>query len=535
MGTAKDNPKTLVGDILPTEPKESDFEDIVLLAAAVCEAPSAAICFLDGKNIWFRAKKGIENDLIFGSIDAQAKLYFEKDIFIVDGSHEPKPGFAFPKLESGEPVIFCAGVPMLLSGELNTVILCVYDTKTRQLTDQQVQMLKSLRRQIERIFALKEDNIQKARQNDELYKMQSELLYTKNFMSTVLDTLPVALFCKDAADGFRYTLWNKTAQEMWGISADQALGKTDYDLWPKEQADFFRTMDFKTMQEGKAVDIPDELIDTKNQGQLHLHTKKVQVNNRLGIPQYLLGISEDITEKRAAELNLLHSSKMASLGEMAQGIAHEINNPLAIIRANAQHMQKTLQDPSFDKKLVDKMADTISNTTTRISKIINGLRAFARDGKNEPKANAELQTLVHEALSFCRSQFVGKNVELEVKMPEQPCYLECNAVQIVQVLLNLLNNAFSAVESLQEKWIKIEVLETPHNISVSLTDSGKGIPLEIRNKIMQPFFTTKDVGKGTGLGLSISKGIIESHGGTLDLDITHPNTRFVIQFSRKIK
>ena len=111
--------------------------------------------------------------------------------------------------------------------------------------------------------------------------------------------------------------------------------------------------------------------------------------------------------------------------------------------------------------------------------------------------------------------------------------IDCRAGEIVQVLLNLLNNAYDAISESSEKWIKVELKKEPKSIAIWVTDSGGGIPTEVQKKIMQPFFTTKEVGKGTGLGLSISRGIIESHHGQLILDTSSANTCFIIKLPIK--
>ena len=110
--------------------------------------------------------------------------------------------------------------------------------------------------------------------------------------------------------------------------------------------------------------------------------------------------------------------------------------------------------------------------------------------------------------------------------------IECRLIQIEQVLLNLLNNSFDAIADLEEKWIRVDVEAEDHFVNIKVVDSGKGIPAEASEKIMMPFFTTKEVGKGTGLGLSISSGILKSHGGELSLDRNAANTTFVIRVPR---
>ena len=232
---------------------------------------------------------------------------------------------------------------------------------------------------------------------------------------------------------------------------------------------------------------------------------------------------------------LIISSKMSSLGEMATGIAHEINTPLAVIALKADLLKAASNSADFTsnaRTIVTDACVMIHKTTDRIAKIIIGLRAFARDGASDPFQKADLRSIVKDTLDLCSEKFRGSGVVLQVQMPEGELILSCRATQISQVLLNLLSNSFDAIqgnaEKLTEKWIKIEALDLGSEIELSVTDSGHGISAAIRSKLAQPFFTTKEAGKGTGLGLSISRGIVMDHGGRLILDEQSPHTRFVI-------
>lgn len=232
---------------------------------------------------------------------------------------------------------------------------------------------------------------------------------------------------------------------------------------------------------------------------------------------------------------LVISSKMSSLGEMASGIAHEINTPLAVISLRVALLKEACVGPDFSvagKKMVIEACEIIERTTFRIAKIITGLRSFARDGAADPFQTIDMQSIVEDTLDLCGEKFRNSGVDLQVNMPEQPLVFSCRGTQISQVILNLLSNSFDAIQDLNEKWIKIEVLDLGDKVVLSVTDSGKGIAPATRSKLAQPFFTTKDVGKGTGLGLSISRGIIMDHGGHLILDEQNPYTRFVIELPK---
>ncbi len=243
---------------------------------------------------------------------------------------------------------------------------------------------------------------------------------------------------------------------------------------------------------------------------------------------------ELMNELKAAQVKMIHSAKMTALGEMAGGISHEINNPLAVIDGEMSHLELLAKGNKIENKDIQKSAEGIHRMVTRISLIIKGLRAFAREGKHDPRELTSVRKIVQEVLSFCQVKFEKHGINLIVDDIPNNLLLECRSVQISQVLINMLNNAYDAVEGKKDPWIKLEVKLESDSAIFSVSDNGAGVNETIREKIMQPFFTTKDVGKGTGLGLSISKGIIESHGGTFFLDAQSPYTRFVMSLPRAV-
>jgi C4-dicarboxylate-specific signal transduction histidine kinase len=176
----------------------------------------------------------------------------------------------------------------------------------------------------------------------------------------------------------------------------------------------------------------------------------------------------------------------------------------------------------------EKQLSKIESMVTRISRIVLGLRSFARDGSADPVERFSLQSLVEESLILAETKLKTMGVSLKQIMPSEVIWLDGQKVQLSQVLVNLINNSFDAIEPNQEKWISIQAQIIGQRLELSVTDSGHGIPLKVQEKLMQPFYTTKPLGKGTGLGLSISKGIVERHKGRFYYDSKCQNTRFVL-------
>lgn len=225
---------------------------------------------------------------------------------------------------------------------------------------------------------------------------------------------------------------------------------------------------------------------------------------------------------------LIASAKLSSLGEMAAGIAHEINNPLSIIYGLASQTQKKQETGTLEPEKLANNLSTILTTTERIAKIVRGLRTFSRDVNDDPLTPTAIVQIIDDTLELCKEKFRFHSIDLQI-FCQNDSVIDCRPSQISQVLMNLLNNAYDAVETVDRKWIQVSVIEKGDKAVISVVDSGNGIPVECQHKIMLPFFTTKSIGRGTGLGLSISTGIAEGHGGKLYYDASHPHTRFVLE------
>lgn len=233
-------------------------------------------------------------------------------------------------------------------------------------------------------------------------------------------------------------------------------------------------------------------------------------------------------EIEAHRATLIDSAKMSSLGMMAGGIAHELNNPLSIILGRANQAARKLSEGRMEAKDAVEVFSKIEAVCKRMSKIIHGLRTFSRNADQDPMAQTSLKQIVEETLELCQERI--RNQGIEMRVGTIPDYLlTCRATQLSQVLLNLVNNAHDAIQGFSVKWIALDFQLDHEFFSLRVTDCGHGIPVSVAEKLMVPFFTTKEVGKGTGLGLSISKGIMETHGGTLSLDQHSPNTCFVMK------
>lgn len=241
--------------------------------------------------------------------------------------------------------------------------------------------------------------------------------------------------------------------------------------------------------------------------------------------------NEELERRVAAEAgiikrqqsSLVHSAKMSALGQMASGVAHEINNPLTIIRGRVSLIRHALDGgkPPGDRVLQD--LNIIDTTSIRIAKITHSLLAFARGEKDDPFINCDLKEIAENVLRFQTEKFRLAEIKLEL-VSEGNTDVYCRSQQITHVILGLVNNAYDAVRSLDQRWVRVMVVGSEREVRLSVIDSGTGIAPDIVDRMMEPFFTTKEIGEGVGLGLSVSKGVIEEQGGRLFVDRTAQNT-----------
>jgi C4-dicarboxylate-specific signal transduction histidine kinase len=200
---------------------------------------------------------------------------------------------------------------------------------------------------------------------------------------------------------------------------------------------------------------------------------------------------------------------------------------LGIIHAYASNLLQMAQEKQISIPVLEKTSAHIKETAERIGSIVKSLQHIAREGEGDPILPVSLHDVIERVLELWRERLRIHAIQLNCARVDPQLQVPCREVQIAQVLMNLLQNAFDAVaESSAEKSVALEVNQRENSVVVSVIDSGAGVPRSNRERIMEPFFTTKPVGKGMGLGLSLSRSIAEGHGGKLTLDEQRKHTCF---------
>jgi C4-dicarboxylate-specific signal transduction histidine kinase len=288
------------------------------------------------------------------------------------------------------------------------------------------------------------------------------------------------------------------------------------------------------LEKGETVNTGDALRRRKDGQDIEVSVIMSPIFDPLG---HLVGASKvarDITERRRMETELevsraqaVSSARLSALGMMAGSIAHEINNPVGVIHASASDLLEMAETGTVPLEALERATTRIKRTADRITKIVKSLRQISREGSADAFQQCAAAEIVDQALELCRERFREHSVRLDTPAVDPGLRVFCREVQIAQVLLNLLQNAFDAVvECAGDKWIRLEVTRREKSAVFAVIDSGPGVPPDLKARIMDPFFTTKPVGKGTGLGLSLSKSIVEEHGGELTLSEFENHTCF---------
>ncbi len=373
------------------------------------------------------------------------------------------------------------------------------------------------------------------------YQQLDSLLTTNRSITSdiiqLVDTANAPIFGIDSQG--MVNEWNQRAEKITGFAKKEVMGRDlvatfitdDYRLSVGEvlgkALKGVETANYEFPLFSKAGNRVDILLNST--------TRRDSSGQIVGV----VGVGQDITElnklrtdqekeRQEASAQIIQASKLATLGEMATSVAHELNQPLNVIRLAAENSRRKISTGSADSDYLNNKLNRIEAQTARAATIIEHMRMFGREAKEEPTA-IDPRHAIMNALDMVRTQFQLNGIEITTEFPEDCPSILGHVIQLEQVILNLLTNARDAIaqENLASKII-IEIQVDNKQIHIFVEDTGGGIPKEALKKIFEPFFTTKDIGKGTGLGLSVSYGIIRDMGGTIVATNVNDGARFTI-------
>ena len=346
-------------------------------------------------------------------------------------------------------------------------------------------------------------------------KMEQEAIASE--LQTLIDTANAPIFRVD--DRGLIDEWNDKVALITGWSRNEVLGKNLVEMIvaSSSKVDAFEVID--RALHGEETASFECVFNSKTGENVEILLSAASRRDSMGRIVGVFGVGQDISEHKKSQAQVVQASKLATLGEMATGVAHELNQPLNVIRIAVANCKRKLTNGQVDPDyLVDKLG-RIDKQVKRASDVIDHMRVFGRKADNEPRP-VDVKEAVAGALDLVGAQFRLAEVEVVTDLHNGPSVVLGHQILLEQVFLNILTNARDAIQEHHPdgpREIRVKVETDPERSVVVATfrDTGGGIPANVLDRIFEPFFTTKDVGQGTGLGLSISYGIIRDMGGRL--------------------
>jgi PAS domain S-box-containing protein len=375
--------------------------------------------------------------------------------------------------------------------------------------------------------------------NAERRDLAEALAHERNVLRTMIDLLPAFIYAKDAQS--RFTACNELVARRMGASPEELIGKTDFDFFPRPMAEKFFNDEQALIASGKPLLNLEEIAYDKTRGMDRvILTSKVPLRDANGNLTGIVGTGYDITDRKAAEERMVTMDRHESIGRLAAGVAHEINTPIQYLNDSVSFVREGVQElleyidalraqmpapPAVDENVEELRQDMppalirMAEGLSRIAEIVRSMKDFAH-ADQEAISEVDLNHAIRSTLVVARSEY-KLVADVETDFGDLPG-VTCHGGQINQVLLNLIVNAAQAIADVvrgtnERGKITVRTRADEGGVRIEIQDTGGGIPEDIRGRIFDSFFTTKEVGRGTGQGLAIARNVVvKGHGGTLD-------------------
>ena len=352
---------------------------------------------------------------------------------------------------------------------------------------------------------------------DKLRTSEEELRRSEEKYRLLFDTDPNPIFILD-----RETLnildANARAESHYGYSKDDLLNMSFIDLGYEEDAQEIKRR-FESVTDSRSILFSKKQHRRKDGGLFYtnIHVCAAPYMGR----NALIATTTDVTESVEKEAQLIQASKLATLGEMAAGIAHELNQPLNVMKIGSDFLGEMVSTgKQMSEEELTTVSEEISSQVDRAAGIIKHMREFARVSDTKPD-KVEINKPIRDVFKILGQQLRLRQIELELDLDDNVPPIMADRNRLEQVFINLVTNARNAMEDKtpgSPRLLRIRSFVDNNDVVVTVSDTGDGIPKDIVDRIFEPFFTTKEVGKGTGLGLSISYGIVKDYGGTIEVE-----------------
>ncbi|GAB1542667.1 hypothetical protein NUACC21_53410 [Scytonema sp. NUACC21] len=629
--------------ILDTSPEEA-FDDLAFLAAQVCATPISLINFIDTNRQWFKAKVGLDVEVMPVDLGFCSYCVEQRDIVVIPDTWADRRFACNPVVTSAPYVRFYAGVP-LISPEGEVIgTLCVIDRTPRQMKSEQVESLKAISRLIMRQLELRRNLTEVASIKNDYKQAQEALRQSESVLSSFFDSAPMMMgivelanneilhtsnnaatakffgitpaemrnrlardmgmsqkyvgdwinyyrqaertqspvtfeYPHETADGDRWLkatvsaivedygkcqrfayiveditirkqaeqkireqaalldiatdaivvrdlknkilLWNKSAEKLYGWDAKEALGKNADEILYNEPITQHLEIYKNILEHGSWQGELQKI--TKSGKEILVESRWTLIRDEYYQPKSILVVDTDITQKKQLEKQFLRAQRMESIGTLASGIAHDLNNVLSPILMSVQMLKMKCQDERSKEILT-----IVENNGKRGANLVKQVLSFAR-GMEGDRTVLQIKHLIAEMKQIVEQTF-PKCITVQTEIQSDLLPVQGDSTQLHQVLMNLCLNARDAMPKggtltisaknvfIDENFARMHLdAKEGSYIVLTITDTGVGISNELLDRIFEPFFTTKEFGKGTGLGLSTVMGIVKGHGGFISV------------------
>ncbi len=551
--------------ILDTLP-EPEYDEVTFLAAQICGVSQAAVSLIDTDRQWLKSTLGMDVRETPRDIAFCAHTILQPDLMIVPDTHADTRFLENPQVTGDSSIRFYAGAPLITSNGLALGALCVVDQKPRQLSADQQAALRILGNQISTQLELKRhimlQEILIAERKEVEESLQAEIaercwaetelesVLTQN--AQVLASISSILIGVDT-DGI-VTTWNRAACAAFSLRASEVLGEQFADCGIRWNWGHIRAA-VKTCEEERCpVRLDDVSYLTSDGKERFLGITLNPICHHSAEPQGFLLLAADITQRRILESQLATAQKLESIGQLAAGVAHEINTPVQYIGDNLRFLQEAYQsshrvmltyqgafkqlDPQTQAALQQVEEDADANyfaeeiphairqaveSIDRVTHIVRAMKDFSHPGTTD-KVPTDMNRALQSTLTVARNEW-KYIADLATDFDPDLPLVFCLPAELNQVYLNMIVNAAHAIgdvlggDSGAKGTLTVSTRCDGEWVEVSIGDTGSGMTEEVKARIFDPFFTTKPVGRGTGQGLSICHNvIIEKHGGSIAVD-----------------
>lgn len=355
--------------------------------------------------------------------------------------------------------------------------------------------------------------------------MANELKNKERYLFYILESIPYGIITIDKNG--RIATFNKGAEDLMKYSRNEAIGKFIANLPIRMSADEY--LSWQKLKEGKEINELESYIYDKLGNK---HDVRIYSSLFSGEDQNIIGsilIIRDVSEIKKLEEFLKQSERLASLGQLTAGIAHEIKNPLSIIQAATEAIQLDLQDSLYDSSFIQEMTDDILETTDRLNQLLSKFLSLSKGESNNELELVDIVIVLEELLTLLRNQFLAQNISVNKIFEVNEAYVLASHGKLIQIFLNIIINSLDAMEDGGDLTVCLQ--EKDSNWLIEIEDTGIGIPESEIKWILNPFYTTKK--EGTGLGLSIVYEITTQFGGEIHVKSNNSGTKISVQLPKR--